>query len=355
MTTNKITKEKLAFSLLKAEGICPLEAAQLLLELSREFKLKGKGSRDGNLSKIRKSAQAGAILLKKSEVSVTFEEAVEYSMEQKAHRRKRTCNEIKYMMRRIIKKFPELRRKKVRNITVSDCQRYLKLFKSPRQRSKARLLMSGIFNIAQKQGWCSDNPLRHIEPPVFKEKTIKVLSPEEIARLLKTCHTPEHRSCLVPVGLMLYAGIRPTEVQRVTWQDINLEEKVVTLSPDHTKTGGVRHVTIMPPLEEILQSHDGPAEGSVCPKNWQIKWQNVRAAAGWQPKKRTWQQDCLRHTFASYHAKHFRDYTRLQWEMGHRSSELLRTRYLNMSGVTQENAEQFWSGSLFQRSPSASS
>lgn len=348
MTTTrskKLTKEKLAFSLLKAEGICPLEAAQLILELSRECKMKGRRSVKNHLERIRQSAKTGAKLIKKSEESVTFEEAMIFSWKQKKHRRKRTRNEILYMMKSLIRKFPELRKKKMRTITTENCRKYIeKGFKTPRQKYKARLVISGIFNTAIKQNWCVENPTKKIDPPVIKEQTIRILSPDDIERLLGTCEQDEHRSCLVPVALMLYAGIRPTEVQRVTWDDINLEEKVITLSPNHTKTGGTRHVSIMPPLEKILSSYYGSTRKSVCPKNWTVKWRDVRAAAGWVPKKREWQQDCLRHTFASYHAKYFRDYNLLQWEMGHRSSELLRTRYLNMAGVTQENAEQFWTG-----------
>ena len=43
-----------------------------------------------------------------------------------------------------------------------------------------------------------------------------------------------------------------------------------------------------------------------------------------------WQPDILRHTFASHHLAHFRSYAVLQVEMGHRSAELLRTRYVHM-------------------------
>ena len=32
----------------------------------------------------------------------------------------------------------------------------------------------------------------------------------------------------------------------------------------------------------------------------------------------TWQPDVLRHTFAGYHLRYFRDYTALQYETGHR-------------------------------------
>lgn len=66
--------------------------------------------------------------------------------------------------------------------------------------------------------------------------------------------------------------------------------------------------------------------------------------AGWGLHNRfgEWSADALRHTYASYHAKWFRDFSLLQLEMGHRSSSLLRERYLNMEGVSRDRARLFW-------------
>ena len=48
---------------------------------------------------------------------------------------------------------------------------------------------------------------------------------------------------------------------------------------------------------------------------------------------RRWVPDVLRHTFAGYHLRHFRSYSELQYEMGHRDSNLQRTRYVSMQQV----------------------
>ena len=68
------------------------------------------------------------------------------------------------------------------------------------------------------------------------------------------------------------------------------------------------------------------------------------AGGGWGLHNRfgEWSADALRHTYASYHAKWFRDFSLLQLEMGHRSSSLLRERYLNMEGVSRDRARLFW-------------
>mgnify|MGYP003287691102 CR=1 FL=1 len=53
-----------------------------------------------------------------------------------------------------------------------------------------------------------------------------------------------------------------------------------------------------------------------------------------------WGPDVLRPTFAGYHLRHFRSYSELQYEMGHRDSNLLSTRYVSMGEV--RNAAAFW-------------
>ena len=72
------------------------------------------------------------------------------------------------------------------------------------------------------------------------------------------------------------------------------------------------------------------------PRNWQNRWRALRRAAGFTD----WQPDVCRHTFASNHAAYFRDLGALQLEMGHRSADLLRSRYLNLPQVNQ--AKVYW-------------
>ena len=133
---------------------------------------------------------------------------------------------------------------------------------------------------------------------------------------------------------MLYAGIRPHEVARMGWEDIDMDGLSICIAPQHSKTGGARLVSIQAPLLRLLQTCK--QGGRICPPQWLRHWRELRKLAGFT----TWQPDVLRHTFASYHLRYFRDYTALQYETGHRDSSLLRTRYVNMRGVG--NAERFW-------------
>ena len=205
---------------------------------------------------------------------------------------------------------------------------------------EARLTLSGVFSTAMKRGWCSENPVARVEAPRVVEKTVPILSPEEAEQLVQAAREYKGGICLPAVGLMLYAGIRPHEVERLTWADVDLPGKRVNIAPQHSKTGGARPVTLLRPALQLLSTTQAPAPQRICPPQWLRHWRAVRQQAGWNRLTRPWPQDICRHSYASYHAAHFRNLHELQLQMGHRSTELLRTRYLNLP---RENiVGEFW-------------
>ena len=194
----------------------------------------------------------------------------------------------------------------------------------------------GYVCTAVKRGWCDANPVARR----VVEQQVPILTPQEIEQITTTAETYLGGSCTAAVGMMLYAGIRPHEVARLSWEQVDLEERAIYIQPRHSKTGGARRVTIHQPLQRILQKHRHADGERICPPNWLKHWRELRRAAGWDSPARRWPQDALRHTFASYHLSHFRSFAELQLEIGHRDATLLRTRYVDQRGVRA--AKQFW-------------
>ena len=173
---------------------------------------------------------------------------------------------------------------------------------------------------------------------------IEPLTKEEIERVMSAAESYDGGSCLAATAIMLYAGVRPHECERLRWRDVCLDDAcqagvfsereerrmgVIVIAPQHSKTGGARCVTIHPPLAKILRVIRQAPDAPICPPNWRRHWAGLHREAGFTP----WQPDVLRHTFATHHLATFRSYTELQLEMGHRSAELLRTRYVAMEGI----------------------
>lgn len=322
-----------ALTLLKSTGVPSLAAAQLActaLKIGR-----------GKVKRALKCLTAGDEALRQQERTVSFEKAVEAALEARRDRRTRTVYDFRYFTRRFMKRCPGLARRRVRSITPQECAGYIEqAFDTPRQRQKARLILSGVFGTAVKRGWCDANPVARVEAPRVVEKPVPILTPQEIEQITTTAKTYQSGSCAAAVGMMLYAGIRPHEVARLTWEQVDLQERAIYIMPRHSKTGGARRVTIHKPLLRILRAHKRADGEKICPANWLYHWRELRRAAGWDSPARRWLQDALRHTFASYHLSHFRSYAELQLEIGHRDATLLRTRYVDQRAVV--NAGAFW-------------
>lgn len=269
----------------------------------------------------------------------SFAEAVKEAEKSKRNRRARTRSEFCYFCRRMMQLSPDITTRPLSKLGRKECQALIECAGStPRQQDKARRILHNLFEINIRYGYCHSNPVRSLPHQLIAEAEVQPLPWEQLCRLIRTAREDKHRACMPAMGLMLWAGIRPAEVMRLEWDCIDWEERTITLRAAHSKTGGCRHITLYPVLRHWLRRSGAALSGKICPPNWNKRWADLRAAGTDIP----WQQDVLRHTFASYHVKKWHDFPRLQLEMGHRSAELLRTRYLSMRGITREHARMFW-------------
>lgn len=348
------TDEELAAArvLLAGTGLSLVDAARLTLEL------KEAAGRAHKINSLRKVIKLGEEALLHSRASVSVAKLYQIFCEKKDGWRHRTERDYIQFANRIREHYPDFFRRRARAVSNEDIQEILdSVFPTPQQRRKARAILHSIFSYAEKRRWVNFNPVSATTTPHVREKEIVPLSLKEIRALLRASRCYEDGSCLIPLGLMLFGGIRPREVARLRWGDIDLEENVVRILPCNSKTGGRRHVTIHKPLRKLLLEHKRKIEDwnlsreLIVPRNFDKRWLRVRKQAGWNIGGNTWQQDVLRHTFASYHAKYFKNFHLLQQEMGHANSNLLRTRYLSMTGITAENAKKFWHPSVVASEP----
>lgn len=334
-----------ALQLIRQYGISAMEAVHLIQQIFAA--LPGRGPR---LARARKCVALGLQEMARQEKTVSFQEAVQETLIARRERRPRTLSEIRYICGRLMRECPGLSGRPVRSIRPEECFAHIhRAFSTPRQRYKARLILSGVFSTARKRGWCEHNPAAHsmmdIPPP--PERAIRILSVPEIERLKRASEEMHRGECRAAFGLMMYAGIRPAEAARLKWGMIDLEENVICLPARHSKTGGGRQVSIRPVLRRLLAAamNAGTAvkkTDRICPSGWNRKWKEVRTSAGWGRHGKPWIQDVLRHCYASYHAKRFRNFPELQYEMGHSCASLLKTRYLSMEGLTAKDAAMFW-------------
>lgn len=160
----------------------------------------------------------------------------------------------------------------------------------------------------------------------------------QVRTLVRVLELDEFRCMSAPIRLMLWCGVRPGEVRRLRWKDIDYREGVVYIDGSASKTGGARAVPLRGAAAALRKCRDMAPSQYIAPRNWQRLWAALRLRAD-MPR---WQRDALRHTFASYHLKHFHNLHLLQEEMGHWDASLLRTRYLNLRNLSSHSATAFF-------------
>ena len=209
---------------------------------------------------------------------------------------------------------------------------------TPSVRNAFLRYLRAAFNFAIRNDWCSDNPIKRLEMERVKMRR-ELLTNEQVKRLLAAVREGDLE--LLPYHLFcIFAGIRPEEVCRLDWSNVNMEEKFVEVPDESAKTDIRRFVDMEPLLVEWLKYYarrNGVMRGPIVPKhNLRKRLRAMRKAAKIVP----WPQDAPRRTFASNWLAVQHDVNRLNSIMGHTSPAMLFKHYNR--AVTQRNAKEFW-------------
>ena len=351
-----------AREVLGGAGISVLDSARYIRNI---LDAKPAGGKLTDAQFILKVIEVGLRHIRTNEMSLA--DGFALYLKSKQHLRPDSIRDIRCIGNRLLRTKPELGKRNFSELSVSECEEWLNAafhtnpqFKrsaneispqakdpkgetahkvSASQFNKARAMLHGLFEFALRREWCDKNPIKRIEHKKVVEKEILPLKLSETKQLIKTAQNESPEYAIV-AALLVYTGIRPREVRRLTWRDIDTEEKTITVRSQCSKTGGVRQVEIPPVLNRLLIAHSRELkEEKICPTDWQRRWRKIRDNSGFRGR---WVQDVLRHTYASFHAKRYADLPRLQLNMGHRDQSLLRSRYVNMRGISRVEARCFF-------------
>lgn len=205
-----------------------------------------------------------------------------------------------------------------------------KNYGNPSTRAAVLRTLRPAFSYAVQQELIPSSPFqRVVKPRVVHRDSIDVFTPEEARRMMDTA--PD--DCKAAFAILLFAGVRPTELTRLKWGDIR--DGYIHITPSIAKTAQVRNVDIEPTLAAWL-THRGAADSLVCPANWKRKNQATRRAAGLSNRA-----DTARHSYATYHLATHKDVSALKMNMGHsRGSDVLFAHY--RAAATPETAAEYW-------------
>jgi integrase len=226
-------------------------------------------------------------------------------------------------------------------VTVGELERAIQNPEwSKRTRHNHAVSIGILFHFAQRKGYLPKGELESdkIERIKLVARTPAIFTPDELCAILN--HIPVEGIPFVAIGA--FAGIRPQEIQRLTWEDIDLPGKFIKLTSDKTKTKRRRVVPLSDNLVAWLTEVSGPdsnirPDTSVCPKRDPHKGYTVPAAktAGVR-----WRQNGLRHSFVSYHLALEQNAAKTAMISGH-TEQQAEEHYKEL--VTQADAQKWFS------------
>ena len=235
--------------------------------------------------------------------------------------------------------------KTVLQVQRHDIEKYLdSLQVSARRRYNIRNLINQFFNWCVKNKYTSVNPCEGIEIEV-PAKDVAILNVDRCIGLMKLCED-KHRHLILYHALCLFSGLRPTECQLLTWENIHLEERQITVLGITSKTKETRNVPIEENLLHWLESHEGERKGLVTRnQNLVTHLKHFRADMGYRvfgknPNGEKWVEDILRHSYASYWIAKYKDRAHLAENMGN-SLKMIKQHYKRI--VANSAVETFWS------------
>jgi integrase len=172
----------------------------------------------------------------------------------------------------------------------------------------------------------------------------EVLTPEQM-RICLEATMGKDVALLAYVVLGGFAGIRTAEILRMNWEEINWTDGYIhVLRAKKVSRWRPRNVDILPPFRRHLKPFAlkcGPIFEGESESIREQKLMALRAHLTKALGLTEWPENCLRHSFASYHVPIHNDYPELSIQMGHANPNMTRYKY----GVLRPRAiaERWWS------------
>lgn len=197
-----------------------------------------------------------------------------------------------------------------------------------------RRAIGTLYAFAKRRGYIprDHGEFEQVEKVRAENGEVEVFSPLEVQKLL----THADREFLPCIAIGAFAGLRSSEVERLSWQDVKLTEKVIVVQKGKTKTGSRRLAPIPDNLVTWLTPLAKPS-GPVWPfghDSFYKAQQDSSEASGVD-----WKQNALRHSFISYRLAVLRNEQQVAFESGN-SPAMVHKHYKQL--VTQAEAEKWF-------------
>ncbi len=190
---------------------------------------------------------------------VTFAEAADEWLRYVEHDRGRKPSTIAgYKALLNSQLLPVFGKKPIESITTAEIEAWIGgVDRSPATRTKALVLMHGIFKRAKKVYGLPLNPVAEVEkPPTAQSGDIEVFSVEEVMALVRAAASEQDAAIYLTAA---FTGLRRGELLAMRWRDVDFEGQVIRVRASYAdgalttpKSGKVRSVPMAPNVAETL-------------------------------------------------------------------------------------------------------
>jgi integrase len=199
-------------------------------------------------------------------------------------------------------------------------------------RNHYRSVLVSAFKFARRHGYAVENPAEGASKAKVISGRPGILEVEQASALL--CNAPTD---IVPfLGIGLFAGLRRAELEKLDWSEVDFESGLIQVTAEKSKTAKRRFVTLQPNLREWLLPYRKRKGNVTQHETFRQSFNQARIAAGIVD----WPENCLRHSFASYHLAHFKNAAATALELGHHDSRVTFAHYREL--VKPVEAARYW-------------
>ena len=217
-------------------------------------------------------------------------------------------------------------------ITNADVDHWLQALNvGPQTQNNFRAVLSAMWTFAVRRGYAAVNVIQLVDKTSVVRDHIPTFSVEQLTGLLAAAPT----EYLPVLAIGAFAGLRPEEINKLRWEDLDFHERTIRVNASAAKTRKKRFAEISDNLRAWLEPYAGHI-GPVAPPNLQ----KLRRATMKTAKIEKWYPDVLRHSFASAHYAFHRDPARTAVIMGHRDQNMLLTHYRDV--MKPSEAARYW-------------
>jgi len=224
-------------------------------------------------------------------------------------------------------------RKDCCDVTTAEIQHWLDdLELTNRSKINYRTTIRNLFAFAVARGYAADNPVKATQTIKADDVPIEIYTPVEMRKLV-TAASIEFVPSIVLGG---FAGLRSNEIQRLTWEDIQLAERNIIVGIEQAKTATRRNVPMWDNCAEWLAPYAGRT-GLIWGGGYSQFYDAQKLTA--ENAGIDWKRNALRHSYASYRFAQTTDAGRVSGELGN-SASMVHKHY--REPVTRQDADKWF-------------